>query len=561
MENFIAKYHKIILAAIIILAAGLTFFGLTRADIQIDDATYSFRSLGYLDYMASQLQTTPLQWFDRLPAWSKLSFHDSPPLVFIIQFIFFKLFGATVLAARLPFALAGLVSVYLTYLIGRKLFDEKVGLLAALTLTVSSYHIWASKVGYLEPMALLFILLTIYLFLLSLDNHKLFIYFGLSLGFMMLTKYTVIFILPALFIYLLVFNRKLLVNKYLLGSLIIATLLFSPVIIYNIKTYQARGHLDLQFTKLFGQSMADWPGLAADATNHNYLKQGIAFWIDLANSYSLPLFIILLASVIFIFYLTLQKHGEARYLLLALLLLFITLQFSVIGSTVRFSSIVNPLLALSLAVSVVSIIESLIKNRQNLSIVVGLAIVLIMIFSFEFFYNLNTNILWRPVGEKGKFYSEYRWENLGFNQLQTYLTDKEGLKFTMSRHIGSNNDLKLNFENIPNNKIYVFDPNLNWFSTLWYFTRYTVYSGDYFLSASDLALFFKDANYLDFFKQVGAKDVYYIRGADNQNADANNEAAAGKLESVFLSYGAVEHDIKNINGDVKIKLYKLTFKQ
>ena len=121
-------------------------------DIQTDDATYSFRAIGYLDYMDSQLQTTPIDWFEKIPAWSKLSFHDAPPLVFAIQYSFFKLFGISTFVARLPFALAGLGSVILLYFIGQRLYNEKVGLLASFLLTIFSYHTWASKVGYLETM-------------------------------------------------------------------------------------------------------------------------------------------------------------------------------------------------------------------------------------------------------------------------------------------------------------------------------------------------------------------------------------------------------------------------
>ncbi|MDD2807000.1 MAG: glycosyltransferase family 39 protein [Patescibacteria group bacterium] len=561
MEHFLVKYHKIILVAIIILAAGLIFFGLTRADIQIDDATYSFRSLGYLDYMASQLQTTPLQWFDSLPTWSHLSFHDSPPLVFIIQFIFFKIFGATVLAARLPFALAGLVSIYLTYLIGKKLFGESVGLLSALILTISSYHIWASKVGYLEPMALAFILLTLYLFLVSLDNHKFFILLGVALGLMFLTKYTTLFVLPAILIYLLIVNKKLLANKYSISGAVIAIFLFSPVIYYNVKTFQTRGHLDLQLTKLFGQSMADWPGLAADSTNHNYLKQGIQFWSDLMVSSSLPFYLLMMLSVVYLFFIAAKKYQNKKYLFLPLLITFITLQFSVIGSAVRFSSIINPFLAITLALAIVEIYHWLIRGEQNKPLVLGFTAILFIIFAFELFYNLNTNIFLEPVGEKGKFYSIYRWESLGFNQLNQYLVDNEGLKFSFAHPIKSKNDIKLDFSNIPNSQIFVFDPDLNWFSTLWYFTRYTVYSGNYFLSASDLAIFFKDSNWLDFFKKIGVKNVYFIRGVDNKTKNELNEASSSKLEAIFLSAGATEHDINNINRKVSIKLYKLTFNQ
>jgi 4-amino-4-deoxy-L-arabinose transferase-like glycosyltransferase len=120
--------------------------------------------------MDANTQTTPVDWFEAIPWWSKLSFHDAPPLVFILQFLTFKLFGISTFTARLPFALAGLGSVILLYFVIKKLYHANAALLGSFILSILTYHVWASRVGYLEAVALFFILLTIYLFLLALDN-------------------------------------------------------------------------------------------------------------------------------------------------------------------------------------------------------------------------------------------------------------------------------------------------------------------------------------------------------------------------------------------------------
>src|SRR3989344_7590744 len=127
MSRLVEKNRYQILVAILLLAAFLIFFRLDRVDLRTDDTIYSLRAWGYLDFLDSQLQTTPVMWFETIPWWAKLSFHDAPPLGFILQHWFFKFFGSATLVARLPFALAGLGSVYLLYLIGKKLYGEKVG--------------------------------------------------------------------------------------------------------------------------------------------------------------------------------------------------------------------------------------------------------------------------------------------------------------------------------------------------------------------------------------------------------------------------------------------------
>ena len=150
MYNFFLKHRTVILlTGIVALAAFLMLFRLGFADIQIDDAMYSLRALGYLDFVDSDLQTTPVDWFGEIPWWSRLSFHDAPPLVFIIQHFFFKFFGTATVVARLPFAIAGIGSVLLLYFIGKRLYSVEAGLLASLLLAVSTYHTWGSRVGYL----------------------------------------------------------------------------------------------------------------------------------------------------------------------------------------------------------------------------------------------------------------------------------------------------------------------------------------------------------------------------------------------------------------------------
>src|SRR3989338_10552223 len=145
VKRIIRSKYALVLQTV--LSAALIFFNITRADIQTDDAMYSFRATGYLDYVASQLQTTPLQWFESLAWWSHLSFHDAPPLVFLIQFIFFALFGVSTFVAKFPFALAGLGSVVVLYMLARRLYDADVAFVASIMLAVSSYHVWASRVG------------------------------------------------------------------------------------------------------------------------------------------------------------------------------------------------------------------------------------------------------------------------------------------------------------------------------------------------------------------------------------------------------------------------------
>ncbi len=99
---------KKLLIAVIIIAALLRITSLWQGDLTgSDEIFYGFRAIGMMDYDNAPKQSTPLEWFDPInqknhllnyppadqpgaaitgtPWWTKLSFHDHPPLVFLVQ--------------------------------------------------------------------------------------------------------------------------------------------------------------------------------------------------------------------------------------------------------------------------------------------------------------------------------------------------------------------------------------------------------------------------------------------------------------------------------------------
>src|SRR3990167_9145720 len=125
-------HRKKILFTILIIASVLRFWGLDNGDALSDEVLYAFRAIGMLDFDEAAEQTTPLEWWDtkasggkyEIPWWTRLSFHDHPPLVFLIQHFFMRIFGEHAWALRLPSALFGIASVLLLYLIGKELYSK-----------------------------------------------------------------------------------------------------------------------------------------------------------------------------------------------------------------------------------------------------------------------------------------------------------------------------------------------------------------------------------------------------------------------------------------------------
>jgi hypothetical protein len=116
-------------------------------------------------------------------------FHPAGVQVFLWSWV--KLFGNGVWVVRLPFVVFGVLSVYFIFLIGKRWFNETVGLLAAATFAVLQYPVLYSQLARPYSPGLLFGLITVWFWTkIVFDKHKRFKdYAGFSV-FAALSAYT-----------------------------------------------------------------------------------------------------------------------------------------------------------------------------------------------------------------------------------------------------------------------------------------------------------------------------------------------------------------------------------
>ena len=119
--------HSISLAVVLIVAAALRFYDLDRTSIWVDEAV-SWKQAG--KPFLKMLSTTARD--------------NYPPLYNIILNFTITLFGDSETALRAPSALLGVGTVYLLYWLGTLLWDRTTGLIAALLLALSGFHVWYS---------------------------------------------------------------------------------------------------------------------------------------------------------------------------------------------------------------------------------------------------------------------------------------------------------------------------------------------------------------------------------------------------------------------------------
>src|SRR3989344_3335383 len=137
--------------SIIILAAGLRFYQLGSNPPSLD---WDEASLGYNAY--SIIRTGADEYGNAFPLLSIRSFNDYKPPMYVYSLIpSLLLFGKTDFAVRFPSALAGTLTVLVTYFLAKELFRrsleirnsklEIVPLLSAALLAISPWHLQFSR--------------------------------------------------------------------------------------------------------------------------------------------------------------------------------------------------------------------------------------------------------------------------------------------------------------------------------------------------------------------------------------------------------------------------------
>jgi mannosyltransferase len=95
-----------------------------------------------------------------------------PPLYYFLLHFWMKLFGDSETAVRMPSVLIGVLSVGMIYLVAKRLFDYQVGLLAALLLAISSFHVQYSQEARMYGLLTLLTLSSMYCLIELIENRS-----------------------------------------------------------------------------------------------------------------------------------------------------------------------------------------------------------------------------------------------------------------------------------------------------------------------------------------------------------------------------------------------------
>jgi hypothetical protein len=118
---------------------------------------------------------------------------DKPPLFLYTLAFFFKVFGRSETAARLPNIIASLASIVILYEIALELFDRRVARMSALFLALSPFDIQFAPTAFTDP---LMVTLALAACLLALKGR--YLGSGVAMGLAVMTKPLALFFLPLL---------------------------------------------------------------------------------------------------------------------------------------------------------------------------------------------------------------------------------------------------------------------------------------------------------------------------------------------------------------------------
>ncbi len=205
----------------------------------------------------------------------KLQIMDQDAIWFYLTDLFYRIFGENLIGLRFMSILFGSLSIFLVYLIAKKLFNERTALIAAFILTFSSYHIVMS-LAEMDTSMIFFVLFSIYFFIKAVKENKdiFYILSNLFLGIAIMIKQIALLFIPAFILFLIYYkikNSKFKINwKILIYSIILILILLIPIFTFNYLLYKDKGLVDLQFSRFLGVAKDTYKSIEATLKPFNF---------------------------------------------------------------------------------------------------------------------------------------------------------------------------------------------------------------------------------------------------------------------------------------------------
>ena len=160
------KKEPLLIALIIILGLFLRVYNIGEESFWIDESATVYTTQQKAFEIINDIYSTTRH------APEYFEYGGTPPLYFVLANYWTQAVGLSEVKLRLLSVLFGILSIYIIYLIGKILFDYKVGLVSAFILSINYLHINYSQEARTYSLGVLLALLTVYFLISALKTQK-----------------------------------------------------------------------------------------------------------------------------------------------------------------------------------------------------------------------------------------------------------------------------------------------------------------------------------------------------------------------------------------------------
>ena len=221
-------------------------FGIVPGDINADEAFVGYDAYNLLHYGVDSAGY-------RFPVYLTTWGSGASALNTYLMIPFIAIFGAKIWVIRLPQVIVACLTLWVTYLLVKRLFDEKIALCALFLLTISPWHIGMSRWGMDANMAPGFVIFGLYFFVRGLEENKFLMLSALMYGLSLYCYATIWSIIPFMLLLQLFYGfffKKIRFNRFLLLSGLILVVLAMPLLLFLLVNMDIIGEIRLSFISI-----------------------------------------------------------------------------------------------------------------------------------------------------------------------------------------------------------------------------------------------------------------------------------------------------------------------
>lgn len=207
--------------------------------------------------LLSSLFQNPLHWPDSnayhnlavsiLTSGIYANTHWAPIYPYFLAFLY-SLFGVNIQIIIVIQSIIGSMTCFLLFLIGKNLFNVRIGILSAVLLAFYPFHVFLSGVILTEVIFIFLLLIWIYLAVKVGDNiYLIAVISGILSGLLILTRPAALILLPVMFFYLMIRQSLDWKKRTIFISIMIALCLFS-LLPWTLKNYTEKGIIIISST-------------------------------------------------------------------------------------------------------------------------------------------------------------------------------------------------------------------------------------------------------------------------------------------------------------------------